>query len=233
MKLNKGDDVVAVRNIVGDSLISSIVIPKGTGGVVIFVDKDRYKVVFDGITVWCDDDDIKPVVNVNTISGGAAVDCLLKNGWLKKHDKEMEMSGYNRGYDDGYDDGKREGYKEGIKEAWSTAKMYSLLTWEEADEVLAGHNTDEPWDLPVEDAMRRMEEWKEKCKKEIQVGDEVCRKDREECKLVVIALNDNNTANGINFQGSCYIMDICDYKKTGRHFPEIAEVLKKMRGEED
>lgn len=84
-------------------------------------------------------------------------------------------------------------------------------------------------------AKARYEVWL-KQKNEIRVGDEV---EYEDCKFVVTSEIGNkyhgiHSSNGniVRFgEGDYCGKDKC--KKTGRHFDEVAELLQKMRGEEE
>ena len=64
---------------------------------------------------------------------------------------------------------------------------------------------------------------------QIQVGDEVISPDG---KGVVTEISDR-TARIMFSSGLGYMVKSEDLTKTGRHFPEIAAVLEKMRGEKD
>ena len=79
----------------------------------------------------------------------------------------------------------------------------------------------------------KIKEYEEKQKRdnEIKVGDEVRRIDRDyDCRVVVTSLLAEHKADTINYQGCHYQILLCEWEKTGRTFPEIAEVLDKMKG---
>ena len=114
--------------------------------------------------------------------------------------------------------------------------------WEFARGLL--NYTDDDWevitnmlllDIPYQEAKAKYEAWM-KQKNEIHVGDEV---EYENCKFIVTAEIGNkyhgiHSSNGdlVSFgEGDYCSKDNC--KKTGRHFPEVAELLQKMRGEEE
>jgi hypothetical protein len=63
---------------------------------------------------------------------------------------------------------------------------------------------------------------------EIQVGDEVVYNGTTIC-VVFSPENDKRYASVIDADGVNYSADHCELTKTGRHFPEIAEVLAKMK----
>ena len=61
-------------------------------------------------------------------------------------------------------------------------------------------------------------------KEEIRVGDEV---EDGVANLIVLEINEDGTVSGFDDEGS--IIHATPRKKTGRHFSEIAEVLRKMK----
>jgi len=65
--------------------------------------------------------------------------------------------------------------------------------------------------------------------KTFKVGDEVYLKDNKEFKLVIMGFNRDNLADAINSQGLIYTVTLDNYKKTGRTFPQIAEILEQMK----
>lgn len=76
----------------------------------------------------------------------------------------------------------------------------------------------------------KYEAWKNQ-KDEIRVGDEVVL--YENIKMVVTQVDHRTSIQGIDENGECYeSIETNVVKKTGRHFDEIEELLKKMRGEE-
>lgn len=79
-------------------------------------------------------------------------------------------------------------------------------------------------------------EVKKKADDEIKVGDEVTYtfKDGTEIEpFVVFKINDdggNRICEGHQVTDGMWVGGGLDYKKTGRHFPEVADLLKKMKG---
>ena len=69
---------------------------------------------------------------------------------------------------------------------------------------------------------------------EIKVGDEV--KSEGNLFVVVRVCPEDDDLEVINCNGICYNYNLtytfCRFKKTGRHFPQIAEVLKQMKEDE-
>ena len=86
-------------------------------------------------------------------------------------------------------------------------------------------------DLSYQEAKAKYEEWK-KQKDKIKVGDEVIL-DEVNTKAVVTAKeSDDVYYMALTENGLYEVFKEYEVKKTGRHFPEVAELLEKMRGEE-
>ena len=79
-------------------------------------------------------------------------------------------------------------------------------------------------------------QWSAKpCSDEIKVGDEVIPIDAIRRPFVVVSIENNvingfDLANGYTPRG-CH-RDETHWEKTGRHFPQVAELLKAMKGEQ-
>lgn len=90
--------------------------------------------------------------------------------------------------------------------------------------------------LTYQEAKAKYEAWK-KQKAEIRVGDEVEYFCGENIRFVVCGI-DNGVAYGFRHRPDSEDLDIGEYceidelKKTGRHFHEVEELLKKMREED-
>lgn len=74
---------------------------------------------------------------------------------------------------------------------------------------------------------------KEMQKDEVKVGDEVQSIYGTNVgeKYIVTKPISKHYANVMTHDGGVAYIDPANYRKTGRHFPQIAEVLKQMRGE--
>ena len=90
--------------------------------------------------------------------------------------------------------------------------------------------------LTYQEAKSMFEKWM-KSENEIHVGDEV---EYESCgEVVKFIVTGVNGSRVYGFKSPCEYDDVGDYcdidglHKTGRHFPEVAELLEKMRGEEE
>lgn len=84
--------------------------------------------------------------------------------------------------------------------------------------------------LSYQEAKAKYEAWNAE-RDQIHVGDEVVF--LEGIKMIVVNTFDNYV-QGIDEDGDCYEnIRVNSVKKTGRHFDDIKELLKKMRDEED
>lgn len=149
--------------------------------------------------------------------------------------RQAYNSGYDMGFHDGeiagysnWQDGMKNGFRKGLEEAWECAKslnykyhsfeLRQIFDYDDADVVLA-HFT-------AYEAIEKIREYESKLNepdKEIRVGDEIVYETG--AKSVVSRIRDD----------FCYCIDGVGYpkercEKTGRHFPQIEEVIKQMEG---
>lgn len=150
---------------------------------------------------------------------------------LTPYDPDEE---YQRGFDDAH--------KISVEECRNKYEQGLIDAWDLADDV--SHNRGNILDilgcptfgvafeqLTASEAIQTLKEYeRKKAEKEIRVGDEVTCCDR---KGVVTRIDhDHDKCNVCWSTGETGWYPISDLTKTGRSFPEIVEVLKKMRGEE-
>ena len=173
------------------------------------------------------------------------------------------ISAYNKGYADGlgkaqtdsyvkgYVDGKADtpftdteeaeekAYNRGLDEVWDVARkiitvdedVYSFEALREifGESSIRGifkHNT-------ATEAITKIKEYEDKQKQdaEIKVGDEVTH---DGAKFIVLNIDSQTSVYCLDTRGRTPIFtNIHNLTKTGRHFPQIAEVLKEMRGAEN
>lgn len=126
-----------------------------------------------------------------------------------------------------------EAYQRGMEDAWTAARKIADI-WE------SGEN--DKWiivddSLPITFASYsasetieriRQHEWEQE---QIQVGDEVIAK-FSGIKYVIVKVKGSRLIGFSTEWATCDI-DAQFVEKTGRHFPEIATALEKMRGEQD
>jgi uncharacterized protein YuzE len=158
-------------------------------------------------------------------------------------DAGIELA-YNSGYERGKEDTEKKhnsdlDYKDGLEdgrmEAWECAKKIYKMTAEEVITVFGGCSN---WvDYSVDEAIAKIKEYEDKQKQDaIQIGDEVVG-DFGATGVVVGIETYRGEALLSLLMGSHktpQIVKASRYKtKTGRHFPQIVEVLEQMKGEAD
>lgn len=136
----------------------------------------------------------------------------------------------------GYD----EGYQDGLNDCWECARKLMLrsnLSYADIYKIFG--NGSEHFVLRTfspSEAITRIKKYEEAQKKaeaEIKVGDEVIVPNGKRCVVTGFNGGDNKWILCIDENGDCgpNYHEKTDLKKTGRHFPQIEEVLKQMKGE--
>lgn len=116
-------------------------------------------------------------------------------------------------------------------EVWELVRIITDMTEKQRIECFGGASCDLDEYWTYQDAKRKYEAWK-KSKEEIRVGDEVELYDGVK-GLVYIVGEEMLEGAYLNCDG---LISFCwnkkDCRKTGKHFDDIADLLKKMKGEE-
>ena len=163
---------------------------------------------------------------------------------------------YNRGYEDGYEDGHRtgkidgvmnvkvdelsyeRGFIDGLNDAWDALKWCANTPTKCVEDAI-GY-----WETAIivtrytpQEVIQKIKEYEEKQKQddEIKVGDEVICYGTNNRKVVLGIKSSPTIAHYYHYY--CYSEESgmstedsnCMPTKTGRHFDQIAEVLKKMQ----
>ena len=128
-------------------------------------------------------------------------------------------------------------YNRGLNEAWETAKKIMRMDIFEKDAIFAeiGKSTRSViMDMSASEAIAKIKEYEEQQKQdaEIKVGDEVVMK--YGYKGIVITDVPEGGNISVWFPNCTHVQmyPVKDLSKTGRTFPQIAEVFTEMRGEE-
>lgn len=129
-------------------------------------------------------------------------------------------------------------YQRGLADAWEAVKtMNRRITVEELREIFPLAKT-ASYSMVVDaimeeytpaEAMKKIREYEE-----IKVGDEIYLEDWIEKKYVVtrVPQDDKRRISYIDLEGKTYSNNsLLQVHKTGRHFPEVAALLDKMKGE--
>lgn len=127
-------------------------------------------------------------------------------------------------------------YEDGLNEAWEAARTvvdckvpYDFWELGSGQSMLAVFKR-----YSAKEAIEKIREYEEKQKKaaEIKIGDEVT--DNDGWKGVVTFISPNDRYLVVTLQdGNALRWKKESFKKTGRHFPQIEEVLKQMQEAEE
>lgn len=163
---------------------------------------------------------------------------------MKKQAQELIEQAYNRGYKAGYEackEPKDALIEKGRNEAWEAARKIMQMNIVEKHAIFGeiGRMTYSViLELSASEAIEKIKSYEEQKKEdsEIRVGDEVYFLDPTATRVVtcIYKFNEVTKAVQITSNGKWVLDDICDLHKTGRHFDEIENVLKKyMRTSDD
>lgn len=173
-------------------------------------------------------------------------DYSVLNGMIENQKSELRTA-YDKGYNQGVKDfdlilatskKEEEGYNRGLESAWSCAKRImsmplsdqeKIFNMQDERAIMDAHSAEEAIDL-----LKRYDEKHfdvpDNCK--IEVGDEVKRADIDK-SLVIIKFTEEGWALGMNEEGNISDVKLSVYKKTGKHFDQIAEVFNSLKGDID
>ena len=157
---------------------------------------------------------------------------------LEQIRKEAFEEGYKEGMQLSIDDAKlKEEYQQGLNDAWeAVGKIYNMCSdvrhkiFKEnlIRKILSIYSASE--------AIEKIRQY-EQGQKEIKVGDEVERILDGEVDSKAVFLEENNGYYHCLFWTGSFFTTLSypkkQFRKTGRHFPEIAAVLEKMRGDQE
>lgn len=150
---------------------------------------------------------------------------------------ELEKQAYQRGYEEAYDtayadaeeiyeSGKRAMYQKGLKDAWEATRKIRDMSWKEQKEVFGTDCYADIIALSVSEAIEKIRQYEQK-QEEIKVGDEV---EAMAGNAVVIEVIDGGQTVRYMYPDTITGRNkACNVTRTGRHFPQIAEVLQKMK----
>lgn len=175
----------------------------------------------------------------------------------KNKAEEIMREMYKLGYHDGINDGNinnetfyakvKEAYNNGLYDAWEAARKIVKIEYEEAHDVWDATQILESYSAV--EAIEKIKEYEshvpDKDVGEIKVGDEIVCGDAH----VVITYLDKNHKNSEYYKWNGMLLNTCDagkaggtysgmtgfknWAKTSKHYPEIAEVLERMKGDSD
>ncbi len=148
----------------------------------------------------------------------------------KKHEVEIHAIAYAKGIEDGY--------QKGLNDAWDTARKIllskkdgGLLEYDERKAVFGyGNYFLVLKKCSASEAIEKIRQYEQEQEK-IKVGNEV---DGKCGRGIITKISDDGDHFNVMWEnGSTGYYMREDFKKTGRHFSEIAEVLRKMQEERE
>lgn len=166
------------------------------------------------------------------------------NKEIEQQIHEFAEKMYQTGYADG--NNTKEAYQEGLNDAWECAKKLTLLS---SDGGFNNKIVKEIFgtasyysiinNMSISTVVTKIKDYEEKQKQkddEIHIGDEVILK-RENTKAVVCDVSKYTDKQPYSIlmgdDGMPVYVNKNDITKTGKHYSQIEEVLKKLRGDEE
>ena len=181
------------------------------------------------------------------------LDAIRKEAFDEGYQEGMQLSiddaklkeAYQKGLADGRNQDAKDfadmydsGYSEGLKDAWNAARKISSMDSPTRDEVFGLVITSNIFDEnTASEAIEKIQQYEQE-KEEIKAGDEI-KSGNERYIVLQKYLNNIDELMVVLFNrrdGEISVFHLYNgngaiFEKTGRHFPEIVEVLKKMRKE--
>ena len=119
------------------------------------------------------------------------------------------------------------GYENGLNDAWEAAREIATIPYDEGEKIFGATGWHIILKYTASEAIEKIRQYEQE--KEFKVGNEFENESGK--KFVVLKMNGKEIDRYMDDDGKTYHMNV-KYKvmrKTGRHFPEIAAVLEKMR----
>lgn len=143
--------------------------------------------------------------------------------------EQVRKEAYEHGYYIGYSKYLNRSYEDGLKDAWEAARKIDHMSDEDIKNVFGCGFSAVFETIGASEAIEKIRQYEQE-QKEIKVGDEVKTEDGQ--KMVIAAIVNKDFA-GLADDGRFMYGTLDEtITRTGRHFPEIASVLQKMRGEQ-
>lgn len=156
--------------------------------------------------------------------------------------KKRVEEAYHKGFEVGQHEATTLEYQQGLDDAWVAAKKI-CTNWMISDQTLAeifGQCKDIDTIMhenTAQEAINKLKAYEEQQKAdEIKVGDEVCfvfAGGETIEPFIVFSIKDDNGKKyyeGIQTSDGRWVSGGLKYYKTGRHFPQVAELLEAMKG---
>lgn len=130
----------------------------------------------------------------------------------------------------------KENYKAGLADAWEAARKIAKLDSAEQKRIYGGFGIYYiAHEFSAQEAIKKIRQYEQE-REEIKIGDEVERILDGEVDSKAVFLEENKGYYHCLFWTGSFFSTLSypkkQFRKTGRHFPEIAAVLEKIRGEQ-
>ena len=148
---------------------------------------------------------------------------------------------FDKGFEQGLKDNSEEAYRRGLEDAWEAARKIvtskqSAFTGIEMEYIFGTLNYSEIFELTASEAIEKIKAYEEqkKAEEEIKIGDEVIFNRDAPFKVIVTCVK-HSGGKPLDYTVMANNGLMWDYvkpneiTKTGRHFPQIAEVLKQLQ----
>lgn len=208
---------------------------------------DKYIVEIDRKNIFLDTDGKDKLALSVKADNGYAVFCteIPLTPYTELDFEQVRKEAYDKGLSDSKNQDTKDfadmydcGYNEGLKDAWEVAGKICVMDSRTRDEIfrevittnIIEHNS-------ASEAIEKIQQY-EQNQEEIQAGNEI-KCDNERYVVLQKYLNDIDEPMAVLFNikdGKTSVFHLYNgngaiFEKTGRHFPELVEVLKKMREE--
>ena len=161
----------------------------------------------------------------------------LNSDYINEHFGDLQDTAYQKGINDGSLDVKQrvEGaYQRGLNDAWEAARKIVEMSAPQYWELFDTYKENLFGKISASEAINKIKAYEEKQKADdkIRVGDEVEGDEDGQRGVVIDSRFENSQVAVLTGNSKVYSWwSKCAIHKTGRHFTEIAELLKKMREE--
>ena len=125
---------------------------------------------------------------------------------------------------------RKEAYQKGLSDAWETARKIANIPYGEEEKVIGSDGWTFIVNHTASEAIEKIRQYEQEKEEQIQVGDEVIY-DGRRC-VVIRPETFKRYGSVMDAEGKRYGFENKEVEKTGRHFPEIAEVFAKMKEKE-
>ena len=179
-------------------------------------------------------EDNESVYKTVVANGYPMIQIIVPAPYTKPDMEQVRKEAHDKGYDDATAEiGSEKAYQQGLSDAWEAARKVTQVRkyggyGDCLEEVFGRHRV--PWDVfdySASEAIEKIRQYEQEKEAQIQVGDEI--ETPSGLKGYVVNFTDDELVHYVSSEGRFGTMGMSAVSKTGRHFPEIAEVLQKMK----